>query len=350
MAGGPMNFSSDNAYGAAPEILSALAQATGGAVPSYGADTLTASLQQQMSEVFERDVAVFPVMTGTAANALALATLCPQHGLILCHSEAHIAVDECGAPEFFTHGAKIATLEGQDGKLAPGEIERRLAHFHKGFVHHAQPAVVSLTQATELGTVYRPDEIAAIADLARGHGMKLHVDGARFANALATLGCSPAEATWRVGVDVLSFGATKNGALCAEAVVFFDPGLVGDFEYRRKKGGHLLSKMRFLSAQLSAYVEGGRWLAMAQQANSLAGSLAEGLARVPGVQFAHPVEANSVFVYLPDEIVARLRASGATFYDWAPPRDGRTLCRLVASFATPQNDIERFLAIAAQLS
>jgi threonine aldolase len=340
-----MNFSSDNAYGAAPEILASLSAASAGAVASYGDDPLTAELRDRLGRVFEREAAVFPVVTGTAANALALATLCPPHGAILCHAEAHIAVDECGAPEFFTHGAKLVPIAGRDGKLTPDAIEAALAHFRIGSVHHSQPAVISLTQATELGTVYTPAEIATIAALAKHHGLKLHVDGARFANALVKLGCAPAEATWRAGVDAMSFGATKNGALCAEAVIFFDAD-TADFEYRRKKAGHLLSKMRFVSAQLVSYLEDGRWLALAARANGLAQRLAQGLAAVPDAEIAHPVEANAVFVRLPDATVARLRRAGAYFYDWAPPSGGRTLVRLLLSFATPDEDVARFLDLA----
>ena len=343
-----MNFASDNAYGADSEILKALAAANAGAVASYGDDPLTAQLKVSVAKVFERDVAVFPVMTGTAANALALSTLCPQHGAIICHDHAHIAVDECGAVEFYTHGAKLVLIEGKHGKLTPQAIERALKAFRKGDVHSAQPSVISLTQATESGTVYTCQEIAEIAALAKAHGMTLHMDGARFANALAHLGVSPAEMSWKAGVDVLSFGATKNGALGAEAVVFFNPDDVRDFEYRRKKAGHLVSKMRFVSAQLVSYLEDGRWLASAARANALAKRLAQGLAGVAHADIAHPVEANAVFVHLLDKTIAHLRAGGARFLDWAPPENGRTLIRLVTSFATPDADIERFLDIARQ--
>jgi threonine aldolase len=341
-----MNFASDNSYGAWPEIVAAVGAAATGAVPSYGDDTLTAKVRARLAELFERELTVFPVISGTAANALALATLVPPHGAIFCHGESHIAVDECGAPEFFTHGAKLVPLEGKDGKLVPETLERALAHFQKGFVHHVQPACLSVTQSTELGTVYTRGEIAALAALAHAHAMLVHMDGARFANALAHLGCTPAEATWRAGVDAMSFGATKNGALGAEAVIFFDPAEARDFEYRRKKAGHLLSKMRFVSAQLDAYLTGTRWLEYAARANRLARKLAAGLSSVRGAEIAHPVEANAVFVTLPDTTVARLRGLGASFYDWAPPEDGRTLVRLVASFATPEEDVTRFVEIA----
>lgn len=341
-----MIFLSDNSYGAWPEIIAALGKAAEGAATSYGDDPLTATVQARLSEIFERPVVAHPVISGTAANALALATLCPPHGAVFCHAESHIAVDECGAPEFFTHGAKLVQIEGEDAKLTPSAVEKALAHFLKGFVHHVQPAVLSLTQSTELGTVYTPGEIAALSAMARAHGMKVHMDGARFANAMAHLGVAPADITWRAGVDALSFGATKNGALGAEAVIFFDTADVKDFEYRRKKAGHLLSKMRFVSAQLDAYLQDGKWLAHAATANTLARRLADGLAGAKDARIVHPVEANAVFVSLPDATVQRLRDQGARFYDWGPPANGRTLIRLVTSFATPAEAVERFIALA----
>jgi threonine aldolase len=341
-----VNFASDNAYGAMKEIVAALAQAGEGAARSYGDDEITARVRARLRDIFEHDVFVYPVVTGTAANALALATLVPPHGAIVCHAQSHIAVDECGAPEFFSHGAKLVALEGDHAKLSPAVVEHALAHFQKGFVHHAQPTAISLTQATERGTVYSLAELRAISDVARRHDLKLHIDGARFANALVHLRCSPAEATWRAGVDALSFGATKNGALGAEAVVFFNEKDVADFEYRRKKSGHLLSKMRFLSAQLDAYLENDRWLKAATRANALARKLGDALSKIPGAELADPVEANAVFVRLPDETVARLRNAGAVFYDWTPPHNGKTLIRLVVSFATPEDAIERFIAVA----
>ena len=338
-----MNFSSDNAYGAAPEILAALGAASAGAVPSYGDDPITAGVSARLSEIFARQVAVYPVVTGTAANSLALATLCPPHGAIFCHAESHIAVDECAAPEFFSHGAKLVPLEGANGKITPAAIAAALPNFQRG-VHSPKPSAVSITQASELGTAYTPAEIAAIAEFAHAQGMKLHMDGARFANALAYLGGEAADITWRAGVDALSFGATKNGALCAEAVIFFDPAEARDFEYRRKKSGHLISKMRFISAQLDAYLKDGLWLTQAAHANALARKLADGIAPAKGVTLAHPVEGNQVFAHLPDGMIARLRAAGARFYDWAPPKDGRTLVRLVTSFATPEDDVAKFVA------
>lgn len=341
-----MNFTSDNAYGASPEILAALTAANAGAAASYGADPITAELRMRMAALFEHDVAVYPVVTGTAANSLALAALCPPHGAIFCHRLAHIAVDECGAPEFFTHGARLVPIEGRNAKLDPESIETALKRFPVGSVHNQQPAVISLTQATEAGTCYSLDEIAAIVRVARKHRLKVHMDGARFANALAHLGCSPADSSWRAGADALSFGATKNGALAAEAVLFFNAEDVRNFEYRRKAAGHLLSKMRFVSAQLVSYLEDERWLATARRANALAQSLAKGLASIDGAELADPVEANAVFVTMPDETIMRLRAAGARFLDWTPPSGGRTLIRLVCAFATPEEDVAKFLDIA----
>ena len=341
-----MNFASDNAYGASPEILEALAAASAGSTASYGEDQFTKELKARLATIFEREVAVFPVVTGTAANALALSTLCPQHGAVICHDHAHIAVDECGAVEFYTHGAKLALVEGEHGKLTPATIERTLKTYRKGDVHSVQPSVISITQATESGTVYTLNEIAEIAAVAKAHGLKLHMDGARFANALVHLDASPAEMSWKAGVDALSFGATKNGALCAEAVVFFNPDDVRDFEYRRKKAGHLVSKMRFISAQLLAYLDNDRWLASAARANALARRLAQGLAGVPDAEIAHPVQANAVFARLPNHVIAKLHNGGAHFYPWGPRGESRTLVRLVTSFATPDGDIERFLDLA----
>jgi threonine aldolase len=342
-----MNFASDNAYGADPQILAALTRVSDGAAASYGEDEITKSVAARMAKIFEKDVAVFPVVTGTAANSLALATLCPPHGAIFCHGESHIAVDECAAPEFFTHGAKLVHLHGGGAKLSPQSVADALPGFMRG-VHSAKPSVISITQATELGTVYTPDEIAALANFAHDNGMRLHMDGARFANALVHLGCSAAEMTWKAGVDALSFGATKNGALCAEAVVFFAPEMAGDFEYRRKKSGHLISKMRFIAAQLDAYLSDDLWLTNAARANALAKTLGDGIAKLAGATLAQPVQSNAVFAYLPDAMVARLRKAGAQFYDWEPARNGHTLVRLVVSFVTPERAVSQFLETARQ--
>ena len=340
-----MNFVSDNAYGAAPEIMAALTPANAGTATSYGEDELTARVTRRFCEIFERDVAVFPVVTGTAANSLALATVSPPYGAIFCHEESHIAVDECAAPEFFSGGAKLVQLKGASAKIALDTVARTVMRY-RGGVHSPQPAAISITQATERGTVYKPNEIAALGEIAKHEGMALHMDGARFANALVHLNCTAADITWKAGVDVLSLGATKNGALCAEAVIFFNPDLVRDFEYRRKRGGHLLSKMRFISAQLDAYLADDRWLTQARTANALAGRLSEQLAAIAGVELAEPVEANEVFAFFPNALVKTLRKAGAKFYDWQESRDGRTLVRLVLSFLTPEEDVQRFIQVA----
>lgn len=342
-----MNFSSDNAYGACPEILEAIVRSAEGSQPSYGEDDFSKRLRARLSEIFERQVHAFPVITGTAANSLALATLCPPHGAIFCHEEAHIATDECAAPEFFTHGAKVVGIAGEGAKITSDAITATLPNFSRG-VHSPRPSVVSITQLSELGTAYSGQEVARMGEFCRSRDLYLHMDGARFANALVGLKASPAALTWQAGVDVLSFGATKNGALGAECVIFFDAEKAADFEYRRKKSGHLLSKMRFVSAQLEAYLTDDLWLRTAARANSLADDLARALERVPGAKLAYPVQGNQVFVHLPDATIARLRAAGAKFYDWQTSHDGRTLIRLVTSFATPQSAVQQFVELAGR--
>ena len=342
-----MNFASDNTAPVSPDIMAALSRANDGFVPSYGADPLTTRLTGMMRDVFEREVTVYPVATGTAANALALATLVRPYGAVLCYEEAHIATDECGAPEFYMGGAKLVTLPAQDGRITPAQIEAAMARAEDGGVHHVLPEAASITQSTEWGTVYDPGQVGAIGRACRKGGLHLHMDGARFANALAHLGCSPAELTWRAGVDVLSFGATKNGALAAEAVVFFDPALAAGFERRRKRAGQLWSKMRFLSAQLVAYLEGGLWLRHAAHANAMAATLARGLTNLPGVRLVQPVQANELFVAMTEPLVERLQAGGAVFYRWIEvPGEALPVIRLVTSFRTSTEDVLRFLALA----
>ncbi|QKD81899.1 low specificity L-threonine aldolase [Thermoleptolyngbya sichuanensis A183] len=343
-----MNFCSDNVTGASPEILSALIAANGGAAMPYGADDITQRLQQRFCDLFETNLSMFPVATGSAANALALSVVAPPYGAIYCHAEAHINVDECGAPELFTGGAKLVTLPGENGKITAEALAHALAHAGIGFVHHVQPAAVSITQATEAGTVYTLEEIRAIAQVAHQYHLPLHLDGARFANALVSLGCTPAEMTWQAGVDMLSFGATKNGAIAAEAVLFFNPEQAAGFEYRRKRGGHLFSKMRFLSAQLEAYLTDDLWLRNAAHANCLAQRLAAGLRKIPGVTLAYPVEANELFVRFPDPILKGLQADGFQFYAWES--DGRSMVRLVTAFNTAEADVDAFLSAAQRHS
>ncbi len=342
------DFVSDNVNGASPEVLEAILAANEGAAPSYGADAVTTRLKARFCEVFERDCAVFPVATGTAANSLALSVLAPAYGAVYCHAESHVNVDECGAPEFYSGGAKLVALEGAHGKFSAAALAAAVTG--AGNVHAVQPAAVSLTQSSEAGTVYDLDELAAIAEVAKARGLGLHMDGARFANALVALGCTPAEATWKAGVDVLSFGATKNGALAAEAVVFFDPAKAGDFAFRRKRGGHLFSKMRFLSAQLEAYLADGLWLRNARHANALARRLGEGLAALPDVILSHPVEANEIFAWLPEAMIAGLEAAGFGLYRWGPPEAAGCEVRLVTAFNSRPEDVEALIAKAAELA
>ncbi len=344
-----MNFRSDNEVGAHPVILEAVTRAFSGGstAPSYGADEWTHRVERRLREIFEKpDLVAFPVATGTAANSLALSCCTPSWGSIYCHAEAHIVVDEANAPEFFTSGAKLSTLPGPAGKIDQKKLAEALAQPVYGVVHHPQPAAVSITQATECGTVYGPDEIVSIATTAHRHGLKLHMDGARFANALAFVGCSAAELSWMAGVDVLSLGATKNGALAAEVVVFFDPDLAREFEFRRKRSGHLFSKMRFLSAQLEAYLTDGLWLTNANHANTMARRLVAGLTTLKGTQLLYPVDANEIFVILPPRMHDALQAAGAQYHPWPSDRPGERAYRLVTAFDTEQTTVDRFLSIA----
>jgi len=335
------NFCSDNVAGASPAILDALTQAGSGSVMPYGADPITAKVEARLCEIFETDLTAYLVATGTAANALSLSALCPPYGAIYCHPESHANLDECNAPEFFTGGAKLVTIDGVDGKIDAAALENALAAGWAGVEHHAQPAAVSLTQASEAGTLYTPDALAAISEVCRGHGLGLHVDGARFANALVALNCSAADISWRAGIDVLSFGATKNGALAAEAILFFKSGLSEGFRFRRKRAGHLFSKMRFLSAQMDAYLTDDLWLANARHSNAMARRMAEGLAEIAGVEFLYTVEANELFVHMPAALRDGLEADGFKFYAWAP--GGPDCVRLVTAFDTDADAVAAFI-------
>jgi threonine aldolase len=343
------NFSSDNVTPACDAVMAAVNAANHGAVPSYGNDEWSVRLKALVGEIFEKPVSVFAVTTGTAANSLALSQLAPPYGAIYCYEAAHIVTDECGAPEFYTGGAKLIGLPAADGKIRPQQVEHAVALAIEMGVHHVKPAAISITQATEWGTVYDLSELAAIGAVAKQRGLAVHMDGARFANAVAHLGCTPAEATWRRGVDVLSLGATKNGALCAEAVVFFDAARADAFERRVKRAGHLWSKQRFLSAQLLAYLEHGLWLKNAQHANTMATSLAVGLQGVEGARLLHPVEANEIFLALPETKVAALEAEQFKFYRWPVHEAGSGVSiRLVTSYSTTQDQVNDFLAAAAR--
>ena len=342
------NFSSDNASGACAPVMEAIVKANAGAVPSYGADEWSAKLHARACDLFEKEVAIFPVTTGTAANALALSQLTPPYGTVYCYEAAHIVTDECGAPEFFSGGAKLTGFPSADGKIRPAQLEKAFAFADEMGVHHVKPGAISITQATEWGTLYTNREVSDLSALARSRNLRLHMDGARFANALATLNCSPAEATWKSGVDVLSLGATKNGALCAEAVVFFDVPLAQDFDRRRKRAGHLWSKFRFLSAQLLAYLEDDLWLRNARHANRAALRLAAGLKRLSRVQLLHPVEANELFVLMPRPLVSALERE-FKFYTWPlhASEEGVAI-RLVTAYSTEDREVDAFIAAATE--
>jgi threonine aldolase len=346
-----MEFASDNAAGVAPTVLDALVRANDGYATAYGDDAITKRLERRFCELFEREVAVFLVGTGTSANALALAHLTPPWGAVLCHTEAHAMVHECGAPEFFGGGLRMVGVEGAGGKLQPEPVAAALDRHFGLRPHQILPAALSLTQASEYGTVYRTDEIAALAALARDRGMAVHMDGARFGNAVARLGVTPADASWRTGVDILSFGATKGGALAAEAIVFFDPARAEAMAERRKRGGHLLSKQRFVAAQFEAFLADGLWLKLASHANGMADRLAAALANA-GIQPLWPVDANILFVLLPHALHEGLQAAGAHYYvihtDRSDPTNvptGFVLARLVTSFATTESSVDNFISL-----
>ncbi len=338
-----MNFCSDNTSGVSPEILDALHKANADNVMPYGNDALSDKVQQHFDDLFECQTTAFLVPTGTAANALALSAISPSYGSIYCHRDSHINCDECGAPEFYTGGAKLVTLPGAHGKLHPGELETALAATSDA-VHHVQPAGLSISQASEAGTLYGPAEIHHLSEICREYGLYLHMDGARFTNALSTVGCSPAEITWKAGVDVLCFGATKNGAMNAEAVIFFNRSLAKDVPFKRKRGGHLFSKMRFLAAQWDAYLSDELWLKNARHANDMALRLKAGLETIPGSELYFPVEANEVFISLPEKVLQNIENTGYSFYRWQDP--GSPLIRLVTSFDTKLEDVDGLIRAA----
>jgi len=333
-------FASDNAAGVCPEVWAALAAANSGSAPSYGADDYSLRARRLMSEVFETDCEVFFVSSGTAANALALSALGRSHESVLCHESAHIETDECGAPEFFTGGSKVLPLTGPHGKLSVTAVQAALERGH-GF-HFPKPGTLSLTQSTESGTIYRPAEIAALADLAHAQGMRVHMDGARFANAAAALGAdgvSPADLTWKSGVDVLSFGGTKNGMLTTEAIVFFRREWAQDFAYRAKQAGQVGSKQRFAGAQWAAMLQDGAWLRYAAHANRCAALLADRVRAGGKVPVMFQPEVNAVFLELQPELVSRLEQRWA-FYHFFGERGYRFMC----SWATPVAAVEELVS------
>ncbi|MES2433016.1 MAG: beta-eliminating lyase-related protein [Pseudomonadota bacterium] len=331
------SFASDNMSEVHPQIMDALLRCNSGPAAAYGADDWTARLNAVYSELFERETFVFPTPTGTAANGLAIAACAPPHGAVFCHALSHIVTAECGAPEFYSGGARLVLLPSEASKVETGALTAELGNYGPDHIHQLKPAVVSITQATERGRVYTLSEIAALGEIARSHAMRLHMDGARFTNALVHLGATPAEMTWKSGVDILSFGTTKNGTMMSEAVIVFDKATAADIRYRHKRAGLLQSKMRYFSAQLIAYLEGDLWRKSALQANLNAQRLAKALSAAEGVSLADPVEANEVFVHLPPPVKAALAAHDIHFRKWADTKD--TLFRIVASYADDPKQI-----------
>ena len=344
-----MNFASDNWAGAHPAIAAPLNEHAAGHAPAYGASELDRKVEKRLGEIFEREVSVFFVGTGTAANSLSLASVARPGGVAFAHREAHLIEDEGGAPEFMTGGARICPVDGPLGRMDPANLERAIRRYPPEFIHSGQPMAASITQATEVGTVYSLDQIAAISGICRTHGIPLHMDGARFANALASLACTPAEMTWKAGVDLLSFGGTKNGCWCAEAVIVLNPDLGSDLPFLRKRAAQLFSKSRFIAAQFDAYLADDLWMDNARHANRMAARLAAHAESASTARLAWKPDANEVFVIMPETTRDKLLAAGASFYPWHAPRDfsgtigeGEVLSRLVTSFATTEPEVDLF--------
>lgn len=350
-----MEFASDNGSGVAPKIMEALTAASSGHASGYGNDEITGRVVERLRAIFEApQAAVYLVATGTAANALACATLTDPWGAIFCHHNAHIEEDECGAPEFFTGGAKLILVGGAHAKMDPDALRRTISHTGRAGVHNVQRGMVSLSNTTEAGTVYSADEVAQLTNVAKEFGLPVHMDGARFANALLTSGATPADLTWRAGVDCLSFGGTKNGCMGVEAVIFFDPLKAQEFELRRKRGGHLFSKHRYLAAQMEAYLDDGLWLDLAARANAAAAKLSAGIAALQGCGLTHPTQANEVFAHLPRAAHRAAHAVGAHYYLWPFDQslegdDAESLAaRFVCSWSTTDAEIDAMLATCAE--
>ncbi len=344
-----MIFASDNWAGAHPKIAAGLSAHASGYEPAYGNGSLDAKVQKKFAEVFECEVAVFFVATGTAANSLALTSVARPGAVVFASPEAHIYTDESGAPEYLSGGSRVRPVPGANGKLDPRNLAGAFALFDGASVHAGQPGAVSITQATEAGTVYSLGEIRAISETAKKRGVPVHMDGARFANALVSLGCTPAEMTWKSGVDMLSFGGTKNGCWCAEAIVFFDPKKTSDIPFFRMRAGHLHSKSRFIAAQFDAYLADDLWLETARHANAMTRHLASRIEASSTVRLAWEPQANEIFAIMRKDVVERLNAAGAVFYPWNTPPgyagaigENETMCRFVTSFATTAVDIDRF--------
>ena len=347
-----MIFTSDNWAGAHPAIAASLTAHATGFAPAYGASDLDRKVEQTFNEIFEQEVSVFFVGTGTAANSLALSAINRPGGVSFCHREAHVIADECGAPEFFSHGSRLVPVEGAEGKMDPGVLEAEIARFPEGFVHAGQPMAITLTQATESGTVYNADEIRAISKIAKAHGLPLHMDGARFANALVALDLTPSQMTAELGVDMVSFGGTKNGCWCAEALVFLNPAMAVQAPFIRKRAAQLFSKSRFIAAQFDAYFENGLWLDVARHSNAMAARLQSGIASSSHARLAWESPANETFPIVPTPVSKDLTAKGAMFYEWTPPRSAshllgadETMLRLVTSFATTEDHVDQFIEL-----
>lgn len=333
------HFASDNTSGVCPEAWTALAEANLGYQPSYGADEITAAACENFRQFFETDCDVFFVFNGTSANSLSLASLCQSYHSVICSDVSHVETDECGAPEFFSNGSKLILAKTLLGKLDPVDVERLVTH--RTDLHYPKPRALSLSQSTELGTVYQPHEIQELCTVAKRHGLKVHMDGARFFNALASAGTKPADITWKAGVDVLCCGGTKLGMAVTEAVVFFNHDLARDFEYRCKQAGQLCSKMRFISAQWQSMLKDDAWRRHAENANRLAQKMAAGLGQIPGVSILYPTDANAVFARLPETIKERLKERGWVFYSFIGGGS-----RFMCSWATTDQDVEDLLADA----
>lgn len=347
-----MNFSSDNWAGAHPEISAALAEQAGGFATAYGQSELDRRVEQRFNEIFEREVAVFFVATGTAANSLSMAMLNRPGGVIFAHYKAHMIEDEGGAVEYITGGGRLHGVDGPMGRMNPEALDRAIRLFPAEFVHSGQPMAVSITQSSEIGTVYSLDEIDAIAATAKAHNLPLHMDGARFANALVALGTTPAEMTWKRGIDVVSFGGTKNGCWCAEAIVVMDPAKARDMPFLRKRAAQLFSKSRFIAAQFDAYFQNDLWLKSARHSNQMAQELGKLFSESANARLGWSPEANEVFPIIRKDVAKRLELEGANFYDWNPPADlaleeDEGLYRFVTSFATRTEDIETIRSLLA---
>ncbi len=342
------HFGSDNVSGIAPEILEAIARANEGGVDSYGGDALTGSLDARFGELFGTEVSVLPVGTGSIANAIAISFITPPWGAVYCHHDAHVMVDEANGPEFFSGGAKLADLPADHGRLDPETVRAAANAFDPADIHHPMRAALSITQATEWGTLYSVDQVKALGAVARELGLAFHMDGARFANAVAALGCAPADLTWKAGVDILSFGATKNGCLAVEALVVFGAmrERLGTLQRLHKRAGQLYSKMRFFSAQLEAYLADDHWIRWADHANTQGARLAEGLAAIDGISLRHPCEANEIFLTMPVTVYDAMAAAGFGLYPIGPTRNGSGSIRLVTAFNTDPADVERLLEVA----